>query len=105
LTVDDLSNRADRAYADHLDGYTAGAALHRLYLAEALDDETLREALDLVLSRLRERHATTRAVWRRAYRAWAAAAGVVPLPDDAGDPAAADDPSGRDPDGDAETDA
>jgi hypothetical protein len=113
-TLDDLSNRADKAFTEHLEGYTASTVLHRLYLAEVFGDENgdsdgdengegdedgacgddgdddedidgcdaLRGALDLVFSRLATHHTATRAAWRRAYDAWAAAAGVAPMPDD-----------------------
>jgi hypothetical protein len=82
LTLDDLANRADRAYTDHLEGYTASAVLHQLYMGSTVADEELREALDQVFLRLAAYHADTRARWRRAHGVWATAAGVEPDPDD-----------------------
>ncbi len=82
LALDDLSNRADKAYDEHIQGYTAGTVLHRLYLAEAWRDDALRAALDLIFARLFTYHTQTRAAWRRAYEAWAGAAGLEPESDD-----------------------
>ncbi|OAA21625.1 hypothetical protein UG55_105744 [Frankia sp. EI5c] len=82
LVLSDLANRAEKAHAEHVEGYTAGTVLHRLYLAEGFDDEEFRGALDLVLARLGLWRVRTRAEWRQAYNAWAIPAGADPVPAD-----------------------
>ncbi|SQD98571.1 conserved hypothetical protein [Parafrankia sp. Ea1.12] len=82
LTLDDLANRAEKAHAEHLQGYTASTVLHRLYMAEAFGNEELRAALDLLFSRLDMTRVRTREAWRQAYNAWAIPAGVDPVPAD-----------------------
>ncbi|WP_207974632.1 hypothetical protein [Parafrankia sp. BMG5.11] len=84
LALSDLANRAEKAHAEHLEGYTAGTVLHRLYLAEGIDDMELRGALDLVLARLELWRVRTRTEWRQAYNAWAIPAGADPVPADPG---------------------
>ncbi|WP_462189030.1 hypothetical protein [Frankia sp. CcWB2] len=59
LTLDDLANRVEKAHTEHVEGYTASTVLHRLYLAEAFENERLRAALDLVFSRLGGRNEVT----------------------------------------------
>ncbi|WP_239376860.1 hypothetical protein [Frankia sp. Cj5] len=86
LTLEDLSNRSDKAYTDLQASYTASSVLYRLYGAETLDDTELREALDLVLARLCAYRDDTRAAWRAAHRTWARAAGVPVTPDDTDSP-------------------
>ncbi|SQD95035.1 conserved hypothetical protein [Parafrankia sp. Ea1.12] len=82
LTLDDLANRAEKAHAEHLEGYTASTVLHRLYMAEAFGNEELRAALDLLFSRLDLARVRTREEWRQAYNSWAIPAGVDPVPAD-----------------------
>ncbi|MEX5711387.1 hypothetical protein AB1484_24630 [Parafrankia sp. FMc6] len=82
LTLDDLANRAEKAHAEHLEGYTASTVLHHLYMAEGFEDEELRAALDLLLRRLEIWRVQTREEWRQAYNAWAIPAGVDPVPAD-----------------------
>lgn len=82
LALSDLANRAEKAYAEHMEGYTASIVLHRLYLAEGFDDEDLRDALDLLLDRLDRWRMQTREEWRQTYNAWAIPAGADPVPGD-----------------------
>ncbi|TCJ34585.1 hypothetical protein [Parafrankia sp. BMG5.11] len=82
LTLEDLANRAEKAHAEHLQGYTASTVLHRLYMAEAFGDEELQAALDLLFSRLDMQRVRTREAWRAAYNAWAIPAGMDPVPAD-----------------------
>ncbi|CAI7974493.1 conserved hypothetical protein [Frankia sp. Hr75.2] len=80
LLLADLANRADRAYAVHLDGYTASSFLHLLWMDSA--DEVLRATLNVVFSALGSYHEVTRKAWHDAYNEWAAAAGVEQISDD-----------------------
>ncbi|OAA19870.1 hypothetical protein UG55_108421 [Frankia sp. EI5c] len=80
LLLADLANRADRAYAIHLDGYTASSVLHLLWMDTA--DEDLRATLNVVFSVLESYHEVTRKAWYDAYNEWAAAAGVEQISDD-----------------------
>ncbi|ABW10890.1 hypothetical protein Franean1_1450 [Parafrankia sp. EAN1pec] len=80
LMLADLENRADRAYSDHEDGYTASSVLHVLWMDHA--DEALREVLNLVFSELEKYHTKTRRAWHGLYNAWAVAAGFAPIPDE-----------------------
>lgn len=83
LLLADLANRADRAYAVHLDGYTASSVLHLLWMDTA--DEDLRATLNVVFSALDSYHEVTRKAWHDAYNQWAAAAGVEQISDDTGE--------------------
>lgn len=87
LLLGDLANRADRAYAVHLDGYTASSVLHLLWMDIA--DEDLRATLDVVFSALGSYHEMTRKAWHDTYNQWAAAAGVEQISDDTDDSATA----------------
>ncbi|WP_018504744.1 hypothetical protein [Parafrankia discariae] len=80
LLLADLANRADRAYAVHMDGYTASSVLHLLWLDTA--DEVLRATLNVVFSVLGSYHEVTRKAWHDAYNQWATFAGVEQISDD-----------------------
>lgn len=80
LMLADLENRANRAFADHGDGYTASSVLHVLWMDHA--DESFREALNLVFAELERYHVRTRKAWHDLYNAWALATGFEPIPDE-----------------------
>lgn len=80
LVLADLENRAERAYVDHTDGYTASSVLHTVWMDQA--DEDIRKALDLIFAALERYHAKTRKVWHDLYDTWAVAAGFQPIIDE-----------------------
>lgn len=81
LTLDDLENRADKAYARHLETYTAITVLHRVHMGHAVWDDAASDALDLVREMVTAFRDVTRAEWYAAYIAWATAAGFD-IPDE-----------------------
>ena len=76
LTLADLDNRAEAAFAYHMRVYTASEILHDLFLVSLDQDPDFCETLSAVIDRLRTYQAETRAAWRKAQRERFLAAGI-----------------------------
>ncbi|TCJ35903.1 hypothetical protein [Parafrankia sp. BMG5.11] len=75
LTLDDLENRADKAYARHMETYTAVTVLHRVHMDHAVWNDTASDTLGLAREMVTAYRDVTRKEWYEAYIAWATAAG------------------------------
>lgn len=86
LTLDDLALRADQAYADHIDTYTAVEVLHRAFMAIPDRGEDMSALIDAAKEFIRDYREKTHEHWRVTYAEWAYASGLDISPDLPDDP-------------------